>query len=88
MNRHPMLRVDVTVTDIRAIVAAVLDAKIDVGVVELSLVESERASRPSACPSIRRSSIVAPAIRFSRGRRRPWSAPSSFPTRGREWCRA
>ena len=41
MNRHPMLRVDVTVTDIRAIVAAVLDARIDVAVVELSLVESE-----------------------------------------------
>jgi len=41
MSRHPGLRIDVTITDLRAIVAAVIERKIDVAVIELSLVEGE-----------------------------------------------
>ena len=41
MSRHPGLRVDVTITDLRAITAAVIDRKLDLAVIELSLVEGE-----------------------------------------------
>src|SRR5512139_343573 len=41
MNRHPTLRVDLTTTDLRAIVDGVLTRRLDLAVVELSLVDHD-----------------------------------------------
>ena len=50
MSRHPGLRIDVTITDLRAIVAALLERRIDLAVLELSLVESEARIATEALP--------------------------------------
>jgi DNA-binding transcriptional LysR family regulator len=50
MSRHPGLRIDVTITDLRAIVAAVIDRKIDLAVIELSLVDGEALIATEALP--------------------------------------
>ena len=41
MEAHPKLRVDLTVTDLRAVAAALVDGKLDLAVVELSLIEAD-----------------------------------------------
>ncbi len=50
MSRHPKLRIDVTITDLRTIVAAVIDRKLDLAVIELSLVEGETRIASEALP--------------------------------------
>jgi DNA-binding transcriptional LysR family regulator len=50
MSRHPKLRIDVTITDLRTIVAAVIDHKLDLAVIELSLVEGETRIASEALP--------------------------------------
>ena len=41
LERHPKLRVDLTVTDLRTLAAALLDAELDLAVLELSLIEAD-----------------------------------------------
>ena len=53
MNRHPKLRIDVTITDLRSIAAATIDRKIDLAVIELSLVEGETRVATEALPQHR-----------------------------------
>jgi DNA-binding transcriptional LysR family regulator len=50
MSRHPGLRVEVMITDLRAIVAALLAHRIDLAVIELSLVEGETRIATEALP--------------------------------------
>lgn len=51
MHRHPALRVEVTVTDLRTLAAAVIDRQLDLAVIELSLVEGETRVAAEALPS-------------------------------------
>jgi len=41
IDRHPRLRVDLSVADLRAVAAAMLDGKLDLVVLELSLIEAD-----------------------------------------------
>jgi DNA-binding transcriptional LysR family regulator len=41
LSRHPQLRVDLTLADVRELVAGVLSRKLDLAVIELSMVEGE-----------------------------------------------
>jgi DNA-binding transcriptional LysR family regulator len=50
MSRHPRLRIEVTITDLRDIVAALLSRKLDLAVIELSLVEGETLIATEALP--------------------------------------
>jgi DNA-binding transcriptional LysR family regulator len=50
MSRHPGLRIDVTITDLREIVAALIEHRIDLAVLELSLVEGETRIAAEALP--------------------------------------
>jgi DNA-binding transcriptional LysR family regulator len=49
-GRHPGLRIDVTVADLRALAAAVIDRRLDLAVIELSLVEGEPHVATEALP--------------------------------------
>jgi len=50
IGRHPGLRIEVTITDLRDIVAAVIGRKLDLAVIELSLVEGETRIATEALP--------------------------------------
>jgi DNA-binding transcriptional LysR family regulator len=49
-GRHPGLRIDVTVADLRALAAAVIDRRLDLAVIELSLVDGEPRVATEALP--------------------------------------
>lgn len=50
MSRHPRLRIEVTITDLRDIVAAVISRRLDLAVIELSLVDGETRIATEALP--------------------------------------
>jgi DNA-binding transcriptional LysR family regulator len=50
MNRHPQLRVELTTSDARTLIAAVLERKLDLAVMELSMVEGETGIATEALP--------------------------------------
>lgn len=50
MSRHPRLRIEVTITDLRDIVAAVISRSLDLAVIELSLVDGETRIATEALP--------------------------------------
>ena len=50
LGRHPQLRVDVALADLRELVAAVLSRKLDLAVIELSMVEGETRLATEALP--------------------------------------
>jgi len=50
MHRHPALRIEVTMTDLRSLAAAVIDRRLDLAVIELSIVEGESRIATEALP--------------------------------------
>lgn len=50
MGRHPQLRVDLTSADVRSLIAALLDRRLDLAVIELSMLDDQTAFATEALP--------------------------------------